>query len=267
MATQHLDRPGGTIAFDDTGGEGPLYVLLPGAGDVRAEYRFITSDLVATGARVVTMDLRGHGESSAGWASYTMEDTAGDLVALLEHLEAGPATIVATSFAPAAALWAAADQPELFARLVLVSAHLEAAPFADRLQLQALRGPLAAPIWANLYKKWHPGAPPADLDDHIGVLKRMMADPQRRSAVRQTLAAHRNGLRERLGEIALPTLVIMGEADDHFTDPDAAAEGRKIGEWTGAKVHLVPSAGHYPHVEYPGQVATAVADFVAETST
>ena len=110
MTTQRLDVTGGTIAFDDSGGSGPLVVMIPGAGDTRDEYRFVAPDLVAGGARVVTMDLRGHGESSADWPAYGMADTASDLTALLEHLGASPATVVATSFAPAAALWAAAPR-------------------------------------------------------------------------------------------------------------------------------------------------------------
>ena len=62
-----------------------------------------------------------------------MIETASDLVALLEHLDAGPATVVATSFAPTAALWAAADHPDLVDRLVLISAHLDAAPIHHRI--------------------------------------------------------------------------------------------------------------------------------------
>lgn len=266
METQHLNLPGGTIAFDDSGGDGPLIVMLPGAGDIRAEYRFVVPELVAGGARVVTMDLRGHGESSAAWPAYGMADTAADLMALLDHLDAGPATVVGTSFAPAAALWGAADRPDLFSRLVLISAHLEVAPSWQALPLRmVMRGPYAGRLWASQFRKWHPAAPPADLDEHANALAAMMADPQRRKAVRETLTAHRIGLAERISRVDVPTLVIMGGADSHFKDP--AAVGTAIAAETGGKVHVVPGAGHYPHVEFPGQVVTAIADFLAETSS
>jgi len=263
MTTQQLDLAGGTIAFDDSGGGSPLVVMLPGAGDVRSEYRFVTPDLVATGARVVTMDLRGHGDSSADWAAYGVAETAADLVALLDRLDAGPATVVATSFAPAAALWAAADRPELIGRLVLISAHLESAPVWQRIPHDLmLRGPLAGKLWAGQFRKWHPAAPPADLNEHAAALSEMMADPHRRRSVRQTLTAHRNGLEERINRVDIPTLVVMGGADSHFKDP--AAEGASIADGTKGKVQVVPGAGHYPHVEFPGQVVTAIADFLAE---
>ena len=244
MTTQHLTLPDGTIAYDDTGGDGPLVVMLPGAGDVRAEYRFAAPELAAGGARVVTVDLRGHGDSSPDWPSYGMTETAGDLVALLRRLDAGPATVVATSFTPTAALWAAADYPNLFAGLVLISSHLEAAPAWQRIPLSLmLRGPFAGKLWASQFRGWHPGAPPADLDAQAKGLADMMSDPQRRRAVRQTLVAHRNGLAERISQVDLPTVVIMGEADSHFKDPKA--EGESIVAKTGGELLMIPDAGHY----------------------
>ncbi len=264
--TQYLDRADGTIAYDDTGGSGPLVVLVPGAGDVRSEYRFVVDDLFSAGSRVVTMDLRGHGESSAGWPRYGVADTAGDLIALLDHLDGGPATVVATSFAPAAALWAAAERPDLVARLVLISPHLEAAPAWQRIPLGlVLRGPLAGRTWASQYRKWHPAAPPGDLEQHAARLASLLDDPHRRRAVRETLVAHRQGLAEKIASVDAPTLVVMGGADSHFKNP--AGEGARIATNTGGKLHVVPDAGHYPHVEFPGQVVTAIADFLAETAT
>jgi pimeloyl-ACP methyl ester carboxylesterase len=265
MTTQQLDRAGGTIAFDDSGGTGPLVVMLPGAGDVRDEYRFVAPDLRAGGARVVTVDLRGHGESSADWPGYGVADTAFDLIALLDHLDGGPATVVGASFSPAAALWAAAERPDLIGRLVLVSAHLETPPIWQRIPLRMmLRGPFAGRLWASQFRKWHPAAPPADLDERADALAAMMADPRRRRAVRETLTARRDGLAARIARVDVPTLVVMGGADSHFGDPSGA--GVSIATETGGRLQVIPDAGHYPHVEFPGQVVTAIADFLAETA-
>lgn len=264
MITHQLSLSSGSIAYDDTGGDGPLVVMLPGAGDVRAEYRFVAPELAVDGARVVTVDLRGHGDSSAGWPSYGMVETATDLVALLDHLDAGPAIVVATSFAPTAALWAAADRPDLFAGLVLISAHLETSPIWQRIPLGLmLRGPFAGKLWASQFRKWHPGAPPADLEAQASGLADMMSDRQRRRAVRETLVARRTGLAERISQVDLPTIAIMGEADSHFKNP--RAEGESIVARTGGTLHMVPVAGHYPHVEFPTQVVAAINGLLAET--
>ena len=76
--TEFLDVEGGRIAYDVTGA-GPLVVLAHGMGNRRDAYRFLAPQLVAAGYRVANVDLRGHGESSTGWSSYTRTDTAGDL--------------------------------------------------------------------------------------------------------------------------------------------------------------------------------------------
>ena len=70
MATEYLKLGSGKIAYDDTG-SGPLVVCAP-LGDLRAEYRFLTPQLVDAGFRVVTLDLRGHGESSLHWLDYSV---------------------------------------------------------------------------------------------------------------------------------------------------------------------------------------------------
>ncbi|WP_017725851.1 alpha/beta fold hydrolase [Halalkalibacterium ligniniphilum] len=71
MSTQSLTLPNGRIAFEDTGGKGPLVICVPGLGDLRQEYRFLAPQLFDAGFRVVTMGLRGHGESSVGWSDYS----------------------------------------------------------------------------------------------------------------------------------------------------------------------------------------------------
>src|SRR5690606_2215056 len=116
------------IAYDDTGGDGQLAVLVPGMGDTRVSFRFFAPALAAAGYRVVTMDLRGAGESDATFDSYTPEDMGDDLVALLAELDAGPALVVGASIAAAAAVWAAAEAPERVAALVLLRAYPPGVP-------------------------------------------------------------------------------------------------------------------------------------------
>lgn len=82
--TEFLDVDGGRIAYEVTG-EGPLVVLAHGMGDNRTTFRFLVPVLTEAGYQVASTDLRGHGESSTGWPSYTRTDTAGDLLALAGH--------------------------------------------------------------------------------------------------------------------------------------------------------------------------------------
>ncbi len=70
--TEYLDLPDGRLAYERTGDQrGPLVVLSPGMGDLRSTFDGLAARLAADGARVVTTDLRGHGESSTGWPDYS----------------------------------------------------------------------------------------------------------------------------------------------------------------------------------------------------
>src|SRR5262249_17645874 len=110
-ATQYLQLPGGTLAFDDQGG-GPLVVCVPAGGALRSEYRFLTPQLLAAGYRVVTMDIRGQGQSSARWPAYTDAALGVDMLALIDHLGVDAPFLIGTSQATGAALHAAVQAPE-----------------------------------------------------------------------------------------------------------------------------------------------------------
>lgn len=253
---------GTALAYDDTGGHGRLVVMLPGVGDLRSEYRFVVDSLVSAGHRVITADLPGHGESPPA-RHYTVETTAASLATLIRELDAGPAVVAGTSFPPSAAVWAATEHPDLVDGIVAISPHFrdDYSPvlrFATK--ALALRGPWAASLWGKLYTGWYKAAPPADLTAEITKLKKMLADPVRRRAVRETLTAGRDGVPERIARLSLPTLTVFGSADDHFSDP--VAEAHSTAEMLGGELLVVDGAGHYPHVEQPGQVADAIVKFL-----
>ncbi|MDX1448585.1 MAG: alpha/beta hydrolase [Acidimicrobiia bacterium] len=253
-----------SLAYDDSGGAGRLVVLLPGAGDLRTEHRFVAAPLAAAGFRVVTADLPGHGESPLA-ESYTVTSTAQALIELIETLGGGPAVVVGCSFAPAAAVWAATDRPDLIDGVVAISPHFHADDsFKGRLQTMAirwlLRGSLAAKLWGKLYASWYKTNPPADLEAEIGRMKRMLSESGRRKAVRDTLTAGRSGMDERMRNLTVPALVVFGSLDDHFAYP--VAEANEVAEILGGEALVVDGAGHYPHVERPEVVVDAVLDFL-----
>ena len=77
QGSSYLSRPGQRIGYD-VAGDGSLVVLVPGMGDLRASYRFLAPALRAAGYRVACTDLRGHGDSDNTLTSYGDEETAAE---------------------------------------------------------------------------------------------------------------------------------------------------------------------------------------------
>lgn len=256
-----------SLAHDAPRGSGPLVILLPGAGDVRSENRFLASALVDGGYRVVTADLPGHGESAIA-DRYGVEETAASLEVLIDELGGGPAIVIGNSFSPAAAVWAATTAPQRIRALVAISPHFTAdRSFTGTLQRWAtralLRGRLAATFWEKLYRGWYKSRTPGDLETELAAMRVMLSHPARRHAVRDTLTAGREGVAERMEALRIPALVVFGTADDHFPDP--AAEASAVAARLRGEVLMVEGAGHYPHVERPDLVGPAVVAFLDRT--
>ena len=122
-----LARPGGAIAYDVTG-NGPLVVCIPGMGELRSSYRYTVPALREAGLRVACMDLRGHGDSDATFDRYDDVAAGEDAVALADHLGASQIVLVGNSMGAGAAVWAAAERPELVAGVALLGPFVRNTP-------------------------------------------------------------------------------------------------------------------------------------------
>jgi pimeloyl-ACP methyl ester carboxylesterase len=262
--TQYFRQGEGTVAYDDTG-SGPLVLCVPGMGEIRAEYRFLTPLLLAAGYRVVTMDVRGHGESSVGWADYSVGPIGADIVALLRHLDARPAILVGNSMGCAAVVWAAAEAPELVAGLVLTGPVVrDFGPAGQNHLLYSLlfARPWGVMLWGQYYRTLYKTARPADFSAYVAKLLANLREPGRLEALRAMMLASKAASAARLGQVAAPALVVMGTRDPDFKD--ATQEAQFVAGQLHAQVQLVEGAGHYPHVEMADQVNPAIVAFVQQ---
>ena len=263
--TQYIDRPGGRIAYD-VSGEGPLLVLVPGMGDLRATYRFLTPQLVAAGYRVATTDLRGHGDSDTSFDTYGDLETAGDVVALIEAL-GGPAVVVGNSMGAGAAVCAAADHPDLVSGLVLIGPFVRdgAVNHLTRMVMRmALAAPWAASVWKAYLPRLYSGRTPEDQEAYLREVVSSLRRPGHARAFSRTTRLSHVPAEVRLGQVTAPTLVVMGAQDPDFPDPTAEADW--IADALRARTVMVAEAGHYPQSQRPDIVADAVRSFLAETA-
>ncbi|MGD8862200.1 MAG: alpha/beta hydrolase [Myxococcales bacterium] len=254
---------GGMLGYDDQG-SGKLVILVPGLGDLRQEYRFLVPRLVAAGYRVVSIDLRGHGDSSVDWSSYSRKSGGADLLALIAHLDAGPAIIVGNSFAAAPAVWAAAERPAAVAAMVLIGPFV--LPQPDKpLQRMLIRllfsGPWKVRAWAWYYGTLFPSRKPDDFAEYVAGLRSNLAQPGRFDAVLAMMLSSEPDIAERLPAVKAPVLVMMGTRDPDFSDP--ADEARRLAERLHAEVSMIDGAGHYPQSEMPDEAAQSIVEFLA----
>jgi pimeloyl-ACP methyl ester carboxylesterase len=260
--TRFLDVPGGRLAYDDSGGGGPLLVCVPGVGDVRGVYRFLAPKLTAEGYRVVTMDVRGLGESTAVWPDYSASAVGGDILALVRHLDAGPAIVVGESAAAGSAVWAAAQQPRMVSAIVLCGPFVRDVPLGTVAKLGLKFVGRFPTLWVAYYGTLYPGRKPADLGAYRKALKANLREPGRMAALRAMLTASKADCEARIRDVRCVSLVVMGTADPDF--PDATEEARNVAERLDADLHLLDGAGHYPPAERPDETAKAILTFLAE---
>jgi pimeloyl-ACP methyl ester carboxylesterase len=259
--TLFLSRSNGQIAYDIQG-DGPLVVCVPGMGDLRSSFRFLVPQLVTAGYRVVTMDLRGHGDSSTTFDAYDDVAAASDIVALIEHL-GEPATVVGNSMGAGAAVIAAADRPELVERLVLVGPFVRNVPMPPGMILVfrlALLRPWGPRFWRTWHRKLFPTHVPDDYDAYRSKLMAALTRQGAWRAFQRTARTSHQPAEDRLGRVQTPVLVVMGAADPDFKDPEV--EARLVAGRLSGDVVMVPGAGHYPQAEFPEIVGPAVVAFL-----
>lgn len=232
-------------------GEGPTVLLIHGAGGSRlvwpAELRRLP------GATVLTVDLPGHGRSP-GDGRERIEDYAADLIGLLNEAVAEPAVLVGHSMGGAIAQVIALTAPDRVAGLVLLAtaARLRVAPaILEGLQRDPEGTVRLISEWA-----WGPGTDP----EQVARGEQLMLEAGPELLRRDFLACDRFDIRDRVDRIACPTLVLVG-SEDRMTPP-------RFGQWlaeriSGAQHRLIEGAGHMLMVERPGEVADAVASFLA----
>ncbi len=268
MQTKSVKRSEGTLAISDYGVDGELVLMLPGMGALRSEYRYLAPELSEAGYRAVTADLRGQGESSVPWGRYDVPSVGGDILELIEDLDAGPAHLIGTSFAPAPIVWAAAERPDRVRSLVLISPFVRTAkisPIQRALLWLMLNNPWRVQAWVAYYATLYPSRRPPDFKDYLRNLKVNLAEPGRFDAVKRLGSSSRGPSEERLGQVKAPTLVVMGTKDPDFPDP--SAEGRVVAERTRGELALVEGAGHYPQTEMPDQTVPIILEFLRRSSS
>ena len=257
---------GGSLYYETTG-SGPPLLLVSGLSGLAGFWR-LQVPRFAERFTVVTHDHRGVGHSSRDAIAYSIEQMAGDTLALMDHLGIDRTALVGQSTGGAIGQHLAAMQPSRISRLVLSSTWTHAdAYFARQF---TLRKELLRSAGIELYTRT--GSlllyPPEWLRDHdreiAAAEARAVADASSREIMLGRIdALLRFDGRALAANIACRTLVIAA-LDDRITPPYfSRALAQAI---PGAQLVLLEEGGHFLPIVQDERYGENVLRFLCEQS-
>jgi 3-oxoadipate enol-lactonase len=212
--------------------------------------------------RILRYEARGHGGSPAPPGPYSIAELGADVTGLLDRLEIERASFCGLSIGGITGLWLGANAPERLEALVVCCTGAQLPPAemwlerAAQVRAEGLAGLVDATI-----ERWFRHEFVAANPD---VIERVTAtflttDPEAYAGCCEALAEF--DMRERLGEVRPPTLLIAGD-DDPVGTPERVHE--LVAGIPGARLVSLP-ARHLAAVEQPERVTEALLEHLTTT--
>jgi 3-oxoadipate enol-lactonase len=257
--------------YFEASGVGPGLVFVhAGVSDSRMwEPQF---DAFATKYRVVRYDHRGFGKSKMPDGPYALRD---DLLSVVRQAGIAKATFVGCSMGGATVIDFALEHPEMVSALVLVGSGVTGLNDPSQLSADTLKH------WAEFLtaardrdvdrareleaKYWIDG-PSRDAALVDPVYRERARQLHRENFSLEQMTRQEQPLKPpaigRLGEIAAPTLVVIGDHDD--VDLVKLAD-RLATEIPNASLVTIANAAHLPSLEHPDEFNRILSDFLIKS--
>jgi pimeloyl-ACP methyl ester carboxylesterase len=259
------------IHYDDEGAGRPA-LLIHGHTLDRRVWDWIAPALGRAGLRLIRPDLRGHGRSTRPDRGYHWSHHAADMMAVLDAAGVDRAEVVGYSLGGGVALEMALAQPERVGSLTLLSPVLPDRPFEEAFFANlrevarviradgvaaAMRGPwLESPLWAGS------AIDPRTRQKLDGIVAEFPGA--------EYLATERDHVErdwtvpDRLGEIAVSTLVMVGE--NEMAGFRGFAEEIASGV-PDARLEVLSDLGHVHLLQAPDRVARKIVEHLGKQFT
>jgi 3-oxoadipate enol-lactonase len=257
-----LVRPDATIRYWVTGPKAaPTVVFLHGSTLDHVSWARQVEAL-SEDYRVVVPDLRGHGESTLG-ERFEFEEAVGDVLALLDELDAERVALVGLSLGGNIAQEIVYRWPERVDALVVADATCNTAP-RNPLQVPMTIGYLAASTMTSRNRFMHRAAAATAQDEEVRQYVREVNEDRSVADILQILLALVNeALHPEPGyRLPVPTLLIHGDGDRigdiAYSTPKWAAREPL------ASCVVVPDAGHLSNQDNPEAFDDALTAFLAD---
>ncbi|MBU6479056.1 MAG: alpha/beta fold hydrolase [Nitrospirae bacterium] len=260
----HTQVNGITIAYSDQGTGLPIVFLH--AFPLNRTMWATQENALSSQFRIITLDLRGHGESDAPLWRYTLDQAADDVCALLDHLAIQRALFVGLSMGGYI----------LLAFYRKYAARMKGLILADtRAQADTAEGKDGRFQMAQIAYKKGPSAiadimipkllSPATIQARPEIVQkvRAMIEGNQISGIAGDLMAmaERPDSIPLLAQITCPTQIIVGKLDQATPPSDAELMAEKI---PGARITIIPNAAHLANLEQPEAFNQIVASFASD---
>ena len=246
-----LDVSGRAIRYLKRGEEGVPVILIHGFGGDLNNWLF-NHERIAAKHVVYALDLPGHGGSTKDVGDGTLDTLADVLLGFLEALEIAKVHLVGHSMGGAIALTFALAHPKRTASLTLIGST----SLGSEIDGAYIQGFIAAqrrkdmkPQLEKLFRD--PSLVTRPLVEDVLKFKRIDGVQAALSTIANQSfpgGAQSVLLRDRLGDLSLPVLVVWGEKDQIIPSSHAQGLPRNV------RAEIIPDAGHMVQMEVPAEV-------------
>lgn len=214
--------------------------------------------------RAISYDVRGHGDSQVADGQYTIEFFVDDLIALLDHLVVDKAVICGLSMGGYIALRATERHPDRVRALVLADTKSgpdnNEARIRRSVSMHAVKSEGVPAFAENFSKAIFAPDTFKDQPQTVAFVKDLIRTNTILGICGTLLAlAARTDTTPSLKNIAVPTLVLVGELDALTPPTDAEALHAGI---AGSKLVRIPHAAHMSNLENEAAFNTALTGFL-----
>jgi 3-oxoadipate enol-lactonase len=266
--------PTGIDLYYESHGSGEPLVLIPSTGFGGDVWLSDQVPELAQSLNVIVFDPRGCGRSSHPRGVYTIEQMAGDVVALLDHLDLPAAHVLGHSMGGRIALALALDFPGRVRSLVLAASGSGPAARVGEDCVPGLPYRLVEELVERGFEKYvrheicdsSTFFTPDFRERHAERVRALYEVAWRTHArwpeyLRLILARHYWEATHRLGDVAVPTLVVVGDADVGGSNhvPQSEMMARRI---PGAELKVLPGQAHGFFWQTPQETNAWIRDWV-----